>query len=57
VIGVFLLYGVGLRFVFTEGLRKSNGQLRGGLAKSGNEKHNAGKGVGGILSSKNHNIC
>jgi len=41
-----MLYGVGLRFVFTEGLRKSNGQLRGGLAKSGNEKHNARKSEG-----------
>lgn len=40
---VFLLDNVGLRFAFTEGLRKSNGQLCGGLAKSVTEKNNEGK--------------
>jgi hypothetical protein len=46
---VFLLDGVGLRFAFAEGLRKSNGQFCGGLAKSVTEKNNEGKGVGKVM--------
>ena len=43
---VFLLFGVGLRFVFPKGLRKINGQLFGGLAKSVTEKKQRREGAG-----------
>jgi hypothetical protein len=42
---VFLLEsGVGLRFAFSEGLRKSNGYFWGGFAKSVTGKNDNGKG-------------